>query len=66
MTALEKKILVKDVLMYMCAYGEGCLDCRFFNPSDDTDGNSFCHIRDKENLVPYDDDWGMNSAMIGD
>ena len=65
MTALEKQIQVKDVLYYMCGYEQGCPDCRFFNPEDDTDGHFFCHIRDDKGYIPFNEDWNMNTAMIG-
>ena len=66
MTELEKQMKVKDVLYHMCGYGEGCPECSFFDPNDDADGESFCAIRDSKNLIPFDDDWDMGSAMIGD
>lgn len=64
MTRLEK--LRQVVLYHMCAYGDGCPDCRFFNPEDDTDGESFCAIRDHEKRVPLDDEWCMQTAMLSD
>lgn len=64
MTSLEKQRKVKEVLYLNCGYGNGCEDCDFFNPEDYTDGEFFCAIRDKEHLIPFDDEWDMNSAMI--
>ena len=64
MTSLEKEIKVKEVLSYNCGYGDGCEECEFFNPDDTTDGEFFCAIRDSKNLIPFDDGWDMNSAMI--
>ena len=64
MTALEKQSKLKEVLYRMC--GNGCLECDFFDPDDETDGEFWCSIRDKENLIPYDDEWDMTSAMISD
>ena len=66
MTRLEKQREVKDVLYHMCAYGDGCSDCRFFNPEDDTDGDYFCAIRDHEERIPTDDAWCMQTAMLSD
>ena len=66
MTALEKKIQVKDVLYHMCAYDEGCQICRFFNPEDNTDGDFFCTIRDNAKRIPTDENWNMDSAMLSD
>ena len=63
MTALEKQNNVKEVLSRMCGYGEGCSECDFFDPDDSTDGEFFCAIRDSENLIPFDDDWNIGSAM---
>lgn len=66
MTALEKQNKVKEVLYRMCGYGDGCPDCDFFKPKDKTDGEFWCAIRDSKKLIPFDDDWDMNSAMISD
>lgn len=66
MTTLEKQSKVKKVLSRMCGYGDGCPDCEFFNPEDKTDGDYWCFIRDSEKRIPFDDDWDINSAMIGD
>ena len=64
MTSLEKQTQVKDVLYHMCAYGEGCSECRFFNPEDITDGDYFCYMRDYNGYIPTSEDWHMGSAMI--
>lgn len=64
MTALEKKMQVSDVLYHMCAYGDSCEDCRFFNPEDTTDGDYFCHIRDHSGNVPTSEGWHMGTAMV--
>lgn len=66
MTALEKQCKVKEVLSRMCRYGDGCPDCNFFKSEDDTDGEFFCAIRDSKKLIPFDNDWDINSAMISD
>lgn len=63
MDSLEKKAKVKEVLSRMCGYGEGCPDCDFFDPDDSTDGEFFCAIRDSDDLIPFDDEWDMESAM---
>ncbi|MCI8993151.1 MAG: hypothetical protein HFG80_10615 [Eubacterium sp.] len=66
MTALEKQIKVKSVLYDMCKYGDGCSECEFFNPEDSVYDEFFCHIRDSKNLIPFDDEWDIESAMISD
>lgn len=66
MTSLEKQIQVRDVLYHMCIYDEGCSECRFFKPEDDTDGDFFCAIRDDKKHIPTDENWNMNSAMLSD
>ena len=66
MTALEKQNKVKAVLSRMCGYGDGCPECEFFKLEDETDGEFWCAIRDKEKLIPFDDEWDMNSAMVSD
>ena len=65
MTELEKQKKVKALLHEMCG-GMGCVDCIFFKPEDDTDGEFFCAIRDKDKNIPADPQWDMNSAMISD
>lgn len=66
MTALEKQGKVKEILSRMCWYSDGCPNCNFFKPEDETDGEFFCAIRDSKKLVPFDDEWDMESAMIGE
>lgn len=66
MTALEKQVKVREMLFRNCGYGNGCSDCEFFKPEDETDGDFFCAIRDSNKLIPYDDEWDMASAMISD
>lgn len=63
MTALEKKIGVRNALHHICCYGE-CEDCEFFNPNDETDGEHWCGIRDMNGNIPYNEKWDINSAMI--
>ena len=65
MTALEKQIKIKELLHVMCG-GTGCEDCILFKPEDDTDGEFFCAIRDKDKNIPADLQWDMGSAMISD
>ncbi len=50
MTVLEKQAKAKEVLRRNCIYGDGCPECEFFKPEDDTDGEFFCAIRDLKNL----------------
>ena len=64
MTSLEKIKQLKDLLHEMCEYGDGCEDCRFFNPEDDTDGEVFCALRDDAGRTPYDEFWHMGGAFI--
>lgn len=64
MDSLEKKAKVKEVLSRMCGYGDECPDCVFFDPEDTTDGEFWCAIRDSENLIPFDDEWDVESAMM--
>ena len=66
MTSLEKQSKVKDVLFRMCGYGDGCPDCDFFNPEDNTDGDHWCAIRDNQQRIPFDDDWDFMTGMLGD
>lgn len=66
MTALEKQCKVKEVLSRMCEYVDWCPDCDFFKPEDDTDGEFYCAIRDSKKLIPFDDEWDIASAVIGD
>ncbi len=66
MTALEKQDKTRAVLRHNCIYGDGCPECDFFNPEDETDGEFFCSIRDSKKLIPFDDEWDMSSAMISD
>ncbi len=66
MTSLEKQKQVKDVLYHMCAYGEGCPECRFFDAEDTTDGDYFCCIRDGAGNIPTSENWDMGSAMLSD
>lgn len=47
----------------MCEYGD-CDDCEFFEPTDDTDGDFFCAIRDKQEEVPFRVGWDMESAFM--
>lgn len=63
MTGLEKIIAVRNLVCEMCSC-TGCVDCDFFNPEDATDGEYFCHLRDIENNVPYNEGWHMESAMV--
>lgn len=65
MTSLEKRTKVKECIQDFCEYN-GCVDCTFFDPKDDTDGRYFCCIRDKEKRIPATWNWDMNSAMISD
>lgn len=64
MTVLEKQIKVRNVLYRMCGYSDGCPDCDFFKPEDETDGEFFCAIRDSKKLIPFDNEWDIASAMI--
>lgn len=66
MTALEKQLKVKEALYRMCGCSEGCPYCDFFKPEDETDGEFYCAIRDSNKLIPFDDEWDMESAMISD
>lgn len=64
MTTLEKIEQIKDFLQFECRYGDGCADCKFFDAEDDTDGDFFCAIRDRENRKPADFDWSIISALV--
>ena len=66
MTVLEKQLKVEKVLYRMCGYGNGCQECEFFKPEDETDGKSFCAIRDSEKRIPFDYGWDIGEAMIDD
>ena len=66
MTGLEKQEKTKEVLRRNCIYGDGCSECEFFKPEDNTDGEFFCAIRDSKKLIPFDDEWDMASAMVSD
>lgn len=65
MTALEKQKKVKGLLHVICG-GVECEDCILFKAEDDTDGEFFCAIRDKDKNIPADLQWDMDSAMISD
>lgn len=66
MTALEKQGKVREILIRNCGYGNDCLDCEFFKPEDETDGEFFCAIRDSKKLIPFNEGWDIASAMISD
>ena len=53
---------LRNCLKNMCWYGE-CDGCEFFEPSDTTDGDYFCAIRDKHESVPFREGWDMSSAF---
>ena len=63
MTGLEKSIAVKNLVREACSCS-ACVDCQFFNPEDETDGNYWCFLRDAEGRIPYRHDWHMESAML--
>lgn len=63
MTSLEKQNAVRSVLCDMCGYGDGCPDCRFFDPGDETDGRYWCAIRDHKGRIPFGDGWDMTTAI---
>ena len=63
MTGLEKSIEVKKMVSEVCSCS-ACVDCRFFNPEDTTDGNYWCFLRDIDGRVPHEDRWHMESAML--
>ena len=54
---------LRNCLKNMCWYGD-CDDCEFFEPTDDTDGDFFCAIRDKHEEVPFREGWDMSSAFM--
>lgn len=58
----SKKYKLRKVIVKMCSYS-GCDECEFFEPEDDTDGEYFCDIRDKDNKIPYHNGWDMESAL---
>lgn len=66
MTALEKQGIVKTVLSRMCGNYGKCQYCDFFDEEDNADGKYFCAIRDSKNCLPFENEWDIASAMIGD
>lgn len=58
----DKKQMLGECIYHRCSYGE-CDECEFFNEWDDTDGDYFCAIRDKDGNIPYYQNWDMNSAL---
>lgn len=62
MTKQKIRENTKDLVQHECSIS-GCGECHYFEPEDDTDGEYFCGIRDKDNKIPYYTDWDMSSAM---
>lgn len=62
MTQKEKLKALSDALQYKCNC-ECCVDCNFFEPEDDTDGDYFCGIRDNTKKIPWKKGWNMKTAL---
>ena len=64
MTKLDKQVKVRAIMHQMCAK-QDCMDCEFFDVQK-TGSSVLCAIVDKNNHIPVDEDWDINSALFGD
>ena len=63
MTDKEKREAIKIMLASHCM-NTTCSECELFMPKDDTDDEFFCGIRDKNNLIPVDEEWDKEKIII--